>query len=208
MLLQWLKVQHIDQEVVGLTPNKPKCMSSWQYPIKIHCLILTSIKLKTFNFGYIHKNFTIKKHINDHRKHPYHTKIYLDHRLQCNSRKYINNRWIWYSRSQPRNDLDQFAFESKHLTHSTRLIFILSATPFNCGIFGVGFWSFIPCSQQCASKDPQYSPPLSVGMHLSFFPVSLSTKTYIYLNTLNIWSCHGWAFMTDPLFSMFEPKVF
>mgnify|MGYP006889216787 CR=1 FL=1 len=30
MLLQWLKVQHIDQEVVGSTLDKPKCMSLWQ----------------------------------------------------------------------------------------------------------------------------------------------------------------------------------
>ena len=46
MLLQWLKVQHIDQEVVGSTHDKPKCMSSWQScgsTLRIQCIILRSI---------------------------------------------------------------------------------------------------------------------------------------------------------------------
>ena len=55
----------------------------------------------------------------------------------CNAT--VGDRLITYAtvlKASPQKDLDNIASEGKHRTLSTRVLFILSAKPFSCGVFG------------------------------------------------------------------------
>ena len=57
--------------------------------------------------------------------------------------------------------LDKFACANILLTRPMIVRFILSAMPFNFGVFGIVYSSRIPFDRQYSSNCPWYSPPLS-----------------------------------------------
>ena len=100
------------------------------------------------------------------------------------------NTWTTIFKASPQKDLGNLACESKHITLSTNVLFILSTKPFNCGIFGGVFWWLILCYLRYSSNDLEYSLLLSVKIHLSFLLVYLSIEAWNYLNTpdtLSLW---------------------
>jgi hypothetical protein len=69
------------------------------------------------------------------------------------------------------------------LALSINVLFILSTTPFCCGVYGVVFWHAMPHYLQNYSKSfPHNSPPLSVLNTLIFLSIWFSTRD---LNSLN-----------------------
>ena len=87
--------------------------------------------------------------------------------------------------ASPQKGLGRLACEIIHQTLSSMVLFILSARPFNYGVFGGVFSSLIPWSLQYDSNGPRYSPPLSARMHINFWPVSRSTLIWNSLNASN-----------------------
>ena len=64
-----------------------------------------------------------------------------------------------------------------HLTISTKVLFIRSATPFCCGDLGIVSSCLIPLSLRYPSNSSEVnSPPLSVRKHLTLLPNDFSTK--------------------------------
>jgi hypothetical protein len=56
-------------------------------------------------------------------------------------------------------------------------MFILSATPFYCGVYGVVFWNSMEhCLQNFSKSFPHNSPPLLVLNVLIFLFVQVSTR--------------------------------
>ena len=72
--------------------------------------------------------------------------------------------------------------------------FILSANPFNSGVFGTVYSSQIPIDRKYSSNYPRCSPPLSAQTAFSFRSVSLSALAWNSLKTDSTWS---FAFSTE-----------
>uniref|UniRef100_A0A251S4S2 Uncharacterized protein n=1 Tax=Helianthus annuus TaxID=4232 RepID=A0A251S4S2_HELAN len=51
-------------------------------------------------------------------------------------------------KASPQKELGNPACDNRHLTISANVLFIRSARPFNCGVFGGVFWCRIPFSLQ------------------------------------------------------------
>ena len=81
------------------------------------------------------------------------------------------------------NVLDSFACANILQTRSMIVWFILSASPFNSGVFSTVYSNRIPIDRQYSSNFPRYSPPLSARTVFSFWPVSLFTLAWKSLKT-------------------------
>ena len=103
------------------------------------------------------------------------------------------------------NTLGRPTFNPMHLTLSAKVLFILSTTPFCCGVLLTVKWQVIPSnSQNLMNSLFLYSRPLSILRYIVFLPVWFSTYAFHFLNMPNtsdlcfikciqpFWSSHQW----------------
>lgn len=79
--------------------------------------------------------------------------------------------------ASPQKDLSKPELLKIHLTLSSKVWFILSASPFCCGVLGTVLCLTIPFSlQKLLNSSDKYSKPISVLRYFRFFPVTFSVS--------------------------------